>query len=196
MNISNLVKRMDLRGAKATLAALPWMPRALLPHPEPRAISPARPTPLLRASRFGLLALALCGALLLMATPASAQQTVITLVKNTGQGDGLSFTQPASGFPGRAQAFTTGTETTGYTLDSIGIKFTSISSISTAGSELTVTLNANNSGDPGDALCTLTDPATFTASGVQGFDAPSSGTTCPRLRRARPISLSSRGRAL
>ena len=172
---------MDLRGAKATLAAMPWMPRAILPHPERRALSSARPTPLLRASRFGLLALALCGALLLMATPASAQQTVITLVKNTGQGDGLSFTQPASGFPGRAQAFTTGTETTGYTLDSIGIKFTSISSISTAGSELTVTLNANNSGDPGDALCTLTDPATFTASGVQGFDAPSSGTTCPTL---------------
>ena len=27
--MSNLVKRMDLRGAKATLAALPWMPRAI-----------------------------------------------------------------------------------------------------------------------------------------------------------------------
>ena len=90
MSMSNLVKRMDLRGAKATLAALPWMPRAILPHPEPRALSSARPTPLLRAIRFPLLALVLCGALLLMATPASAapsQQTVVTLVSNTGQSE-------------------------------------------------------------------------------------------------------------
>ena len=46
---------------------------------------------------------------------------------------------------------------------------------------MTVTLNADDSGDPGDALCTLTDPATFSASGVHTFDAPSSGTTCPTL---------------
>ena len=49
------------------------------------------------------------------------------------------------------------------------------------GTNLTVTLNADNSGEPGDALCTLTDPATFAASGVHTFDAPSSGTTCPTL---------------
>ena len=180
--MSNLVKRMDLRGAKATLAALPWMPRAILPHPERRALSSARPTPLLRASRFALLALALCGALLLMATPASAQETVVTLVKNTGQGvnAGASIN---TDYPSEAQGFVTGSATTGYTLDSIGINFTAIAfaSQSTVGSQLTVTLNANNSGDPGDALCTLTDPATFTASGVNAFGAPSSGTTCPTL---------------
>ena len=85
MNISNLVKRMDLRRANTTLAAMPWIPRALQPHAGPLALPPARPTPFLRASRFALLALALCGALLLMATPASAQQTVVTLVSNTGQ---------------------------------------------------------------------------------------------------------------
>ena len=51
----------------------------------------------------------------------------------------------------------------------------------TVGTNMTVTLNADNSGEPGDALCTLTDPATFAASGVHTFDAPSSGTTCPTL---------------
>ncbi len=180
MNISNLVKRMDLRGAKATLAALPWMPRAILPHPEPRALSPARPTPLLRASRFALLALALCGALLLMATPASAQETVVTLVSNTGQTNSNNHGL-ASSFPSFSQAFTTGSNASGYTLDSIGIDFDTIADTSTAAAELTVTLNADDSGDPGDALCTLTDPATFSASGVHTFDAPSSGTTCPTL---------------
>ena len=178
--MSNLVKRMGLRRANTTLAALPWMPRAILPHPEPRALSSARPTPLLRASWFALLALALCGALLLMATPASAQQTVVTLVSNTGQSLDSSIGL-TTGFPGDAQAFTTGSNASGYTLDSIGIHFRNISPISAAADDLTATLNADNSGEPGDVLCTLTDPATFTGSGVQTFDAPSSGTTCSTL---------------
>ena len=179
--MSNLVKRMDLRGAKATLAALPWMPRAILPHPERRAVPPARPTSFGRASRFALLALALCGALLLMATPASAQQTVVTLVSNTGQTDGLSFSNLQSSNPSRAQAFTTGSNASGYTLGSIGIDFHTIADTSTAASELTMTLNADSSGNPGTVLCTLTDPESFSASGVHTFDAPSSGTTCPAL---------------
>ena len=102
MNISNLVKRMDLRRANTTLAAMPWIPRAILPHPEPRALSPARPAPFLRASRFALLALALCGALLLMATPASAQQTVVTLVSNTGQ---TTLEPHRRQYPSEAQGF-------------------------------------------------------------------------------------------
>ena len=56
--------------------------------------------------------------------------------------------------------------------------FHTISNTSTAGSQLTVTLNADNNGNPGDALCTLSDPATFTSSGVQTFSAPG---TCPAL---------------
>ena len=177
MNISYLVKRMDLRRANTTLAAMPWIPRALQPHAGPLALPPARPAPFLRASRFALLALALCGALLLMATPASAQQTVVTLVSNTGQSDDLSIGLQ-SGFSADAQAFTTGSNASGYTLDSIGIEFRSITGTSEA-ADLTATLNADNSGEPGDVLCTLTDPASFTASGVQTFDAPSSGTNLP-----------------
>ena len=159
---------------------MPWIPRALQPHAGPLALPPARPAPFLRASRFALLALALCGALLLMATPASAQQTVVTLISNTGQTDDSTIGLTA-GFPGDAMAFTTGSNASGYTLDSIGIDFTSITHTSVAADDLTATLNADDSGSPGDALCTLTDPATFTASGVQTFDAPSSGTTCPTL---------------
>ena len=180
MNISNLVKRMDLRGAKATLAAMPWMPRAILPHPERRALSPARPTPLLRASRFALLALVL-GGMLLWSAPAGAQ-TVTTFVKNTGQtADGFEQTF-SSTFSGHAVSFTTGSNATGYPLDSIGINFSNIADTSTAADALTVTLNADNSGVPGDALCTLNDPATFTASGVHKFSAPTTGTDlCPTL---------------
>ena len=48
--MSNLVKRMDIRRAKAALAALPWMPRAFLPHPEPRPVPSARPASFLRAA--------------------------------------------------------------------------------------------------------------------------------------------------
>ena len=42
-------------------------------------------------------------------------------------------------------------------------------------------MNANGDGNPGDALCTLGDPASFTGSGVQTFDAPATGTECPTL---------------
>ena len=80
MNMSNPVKRMDLRRAKA---ALPWMPRALPPHSEPRAVPPARPTPFGRAAKLALLALVLGGVLLLSA-PAEAQ-TARILVSNVSQ---------------------------------------------------------------------------------------------------------------
>ena len=70
--MSNLVKRMDLRGAKATLAAMLWMPRAFQPHPEPRAVPSARSASSMRGIRFALLVLAL-GGVLLWSAPAEAQ---------------------------------------------------------------------------------------------------------------------------
>ena len=100
------------------------------------------------------------------------------LVRNTGQPLESSYTSVTGK---RAQGFTTGPNSDGYTLDSIGFRFHTISDTSTAGSELTVTLNANNNGYPGNTSCTLTDPSTFTSSGVQTFNAPQSGTTCPTL---------------
>ena len=102
------------------------------------------------------------------------------LVKNTGIVSGSSGYGLTSSFPKVAQDFTTGTNDAGYTLDSIGFKFVDISDTSTAGTDLQMTLNGVSSGDPGDVLCTFTDPASFSASGIQTFDAPN---TCPTLTK-------------
>ena len=173
LNPSNLVKGVDLRRGKAALA---WMLRALRPHAGPGAVPSARPAPFLRAARFALLAMALGGALLWSA-PAEAQ-TATVLVSNTGQTSLMTPWALTSTIPTRAQAFTTGAHTDGYTVSSIGVSFAGISDPSTAGDQLIVTLNASGNGNPGDALCTLSDPASFTGSGVHTFTAPA---TCPTL---------------
>ena len=103
------------------------------------------------------------------------------LVRNTGQTSSGSARTLANSRPSRAQAFTTGADTEGYELDSIGFLFDNIANTSSAGSQLTVTLNEDSSGNPGSALCTLTNPATFSASGVHTFSAPTTGTTCATL---------------
>ena len=175
--MSNLVKRMDLRRAKA---ALPWMPRGsqLRPHPGPMAVPSARPAPFRRAFMFALLALAL-GGVFLWSAPTQAQ-TATVLISNAGQtSDGTALPLTMAN-PKRAQAFTTGSYANGYTLDSIDFDFGEIADITTAGTHLTVTLNEDSSGDPGTALCTLTDPATFSDSGVNTFDAPATDP-CPTL---------------
>ena len=180
--MSNFVRRMGLR---LTKAALPWMPRGpqFRAHPDPRAVPAARPAPSLRAIRFALLALVLAlalGGVVLWSAPAEAQ-TAIVLVKNTGQTSSGTQALDTTNTK-RAQAFTTGPNGAGYTLSSIGFDFGDITDITTAGAHLAVTLNADSSGNPASsALCTLTDPATFSASGVQTFDAPVMGTECPTL---------------
>ena len=105
------------------------------------------------------------------------------LVRNTSQTaqnapSNLTATSPKNG-----QGFTTGSDSDGYSLESIGFRFRNISALSTAGSELTVTLNQNiNNNFPGNALCTLIDPPTFTSDGVQTFTAPTSEEDlCPTL---------------
>ena len=108
--------------------------------------------------------------------------TPFVLVKNTGQtASGIAVT-PDSTVPKLAQAFTTGGDSRGYTLSSIGIWFYLIADTSTAGTRLTVTLNANSSGNPGSVLCTLSDPTSFSSNAVNTFDAPTTGTNqCPTL---------------
>ena len=134
------------------------------------------PLPLL----LSLLAMAL-GGVLLWSAPAQAQ-TAVDLVKNTGQPSSGSHTIDSSVNTGYAQAFTTGANAAGYTLSSIGFDFASITATSTAGAHLKMTLNEVSSGDPASsALCTLTDPGTFSGSGVQTFEAPMTGTMCPTL---------------
>ena len=102
------------------------------------------------------------------------------LIKNTGQSDDGTVRRLTSGNPKRAQAFTTGSNSTGYTLIAIAFDFDDIGAITTAGSHLAVTLNEDSGGDPGTALCTLIDPASFSASGVHTFDAPATDR-CPTL---------------
>ena len=115
-------------------------------------------------------------------------QTTSTLVSNTGQG--ISTFGPAELGSERnayGQVFTTGSDVTEYRLDSIGIAFATIHASADPTSELTVTLNdadvvssAKKANDI--VLCTLTNPATFTANGVNRFDAPTSGDLCPLLK--------------
>ena len=129
------------------------------------------PLPLLLIALLALPALALAG-LLLWSAPVEAQ-TAVVLIKNTGQSDDGDYGLGVGGNSIRAQAFTTGANPAGYTLNSIGFSFGGISSITTASGDLAVTLNGVDSdGNPDAALCTLTDPGTFSGSGVQTFDAP------------------------
>ena len=103
------------------------------------------------------------------------------LVRNTRQAAASENNDLNASYPRAAQAFTTGAHAAGYTLSSFGLRFHNIADTATAGSELTVTLQEDSSGDPaGSALCTLDDPATFSASGLHTFIAPAANT-CPRL---------------
>ena len=106
----------------------------------------------------------------------------VVLVKNTEQTPISTAAILTSASNQYAQQFTTGTNAGGYALGSIGFQFGTIADTSTAGSHLTVTLNADNNGNPGAALCTLSDPTSFTSAAVNTFNAPSTGTNgCPSL---------------
>ena len=107
---------------------------------------------------------------------ATATEAVVpteVLVRNIGQSpesagedfDNISPTQIA-------QAFTTGANSDGYALTSIGVHFHTIANANTAASRITATLNVDSSGLPGTALCTLTDPPSFSASGLHTFTTP------------------------
>ena len=131
-----------------------------------------------RARRLSLLlpvVALLLGALgLFAATPASAQ-----LVSNTGQTAGagswsLSRVQ--------AQAFATGSNADGYTLQSIGVVMRTTASASNTATDfgrMKAELWSDNSGDAGTKLADLTKPASFPGSSTPGtvtFTAPA-GTT-------------------
>ena len=146
-------------------------------HRGRRGRSPSRASRPARALRT--LSVFLVAVTALLALPLQAQAQT-TLVSNTGQSDNGTARLLTSTNAKRAQAFTTGANADGYTLNSIGFDFDDIDDIMTAGSHLTVTLNADSSGDPGNDLCTLTDPTTFSGSGVQTFDAPTTDP-CPTL---------------
>ena len=158
-----------------------------------RAMTTSRRIAVLPLVLLGLAAI--CAVLVLTPWVAYAQ-TPSVLASNTGNtvldsddfattgGAGSQAVQvrslPAANHE-RAQRFFTGARD--HNLTSVGIRFETIADTSTAGADLEVTIRPRTTsgpkiGWPGDAICTLNDPATFTASGVQTFTVP---TTCPNL---------------
>ena len=103
------------------------------------------------------------------------------LVSNTGQEIevGSEYRLDNTARIRAAQGFTTGTEDDGYTLISLGMHFDYLDA-ATAGANLQITLNAESGGNPGNALCTLSEPTTFPYSGAVTFGFPS---TCPGLAK-------------
>ena len=178
-------KRIDLidsvvsvRGARAALLATALMATALL--------------------ATALMATVLAGmAVGLTAAEAEAQEAAggqgpQLLVSNLGvglAGSGGIQRSLSAGRPGFAQAFTTGTDTGGYTLGSLGIQVSSFDiqassfdDASTVGDHLQVTVNGVASGGgPGEALCALTNPWSFSTPGLIVFKAAAGAGACPRL---------------
>ena len=121
------------------------------------------------------------------AEEAASEQEPQFLVSNLGVGmagsGGIQRTLSA-GRSGFAQAFTTGTETDGYALGSVGIQVSNFYDASTVGDHLQVTINGVASGGgPGGALCTLTNPPSFPTPGVSAFGAATGAGYCPQLAK-------------
>ncbi len=134
----------------------------------PRSIIPA-------PALAGLALLALMLVILFLGSaPAEAQLDNVYL-KNTGQADGGFNALDSSAGYKRAQAFTTGPNPAGYSLSSIGIKFDQIGNVNTATS--TATVNKASGSNPGNTVCTLTPPTTYTSSSVNTYGA----SNCPTL---------------
>ena len=97
-----------------------------------------------------------------------------SLVSNLGQADG--------GFLGlvpsdRAQAFSTGSSESGYTLGGVDVEFTALSDNQVFASKMTAAIWSDSGGAPGELVATLTNPAyqQTTADRVFGFDALAGG---------------------
>ena len=116
----------------------------------------------------GLAAVLLVAFAALLALPSQAQaQTVTTLVDNSG----LNPTLGSASF--QAQSFGTGANAGGYTITEVQLPLAgSIASSATT----VVKIREDGSGEPGDLVATLTNPATLTAGAFNTFTAPANTT--------------------
>ncbi len=96
------------------------------------------------------------------------------LVSNLGEADG--------GFLGlvpsdRAQAFSTGSSESGYTLGGVDVEFTALSDSQVFASKMTAAVHSDSGGAPGELVATLSNPAyqSTSADRVFGFEAPAGG---------------------
>ena len=112
----------------------------------------------------GLAAGLLVAVAALLALPLQAQAQARTLVSNVEQGAGATHSSFVDFDV--AQAFTTGSNSAGYTLKSVELGI--ISSFNNA-TTLTVSIHSNSSGAPGARLGTLTNPASLAGGGVVAF---------------------------
>ncbi len=103
---------------------------------------------------------------------------VATLVKNTGQTRESSTSELTASVPLGAVSFTTGGNAPGYTLSSLGVYFGSVPTATGFTATLNESATVNDADAPGTAKCTLTNPASYTASSVNTFGAP---TDCGKL---------------
>ena len=96
------------------------------------------------------------------------------LVSNTGQtSNGTTITGNNGGTQTKhAQKFTTGSNSTGYTLDEVSIP---IGAYGTSAAPI-ITINSGSGNNPGTVIYTLDNPGTFTSDTVNSFTA-TSGTT-------------------
>ena len=108
-----------------------------------------------------------------VALPAEQVEAPTVQVSNTAQGLGNGLDPLVTAGNKAGQAFMTGAHAQGYVLNSLGLDIYSW----TDASHLTVTLNTEDNGVPGEALCTLSTPATL-ANVQKTFDAPDD---CPTL---------------
>ena len=105
----------------------------------------------------------LVGFAVVLALPLPAQAQAKILVSNVGQsaqGHGSLVSHD------HAQAFTTGSNSAGYTLTSVEIYMLSTNENATA---FTVSVHSNSSGAPGASLGTLSNPASLSRDGVYAF---------------------------
>ena len=124
---------------------------------QPRPAASARPLRALPAAA-ALLALALLAGL------APGAQAQSTLVSNTGQIESLTAGTEY------ATAFTTGSNTYGYTLSAVDIEMRTA-----AGRNTVVTIRAHGT-NPGAVVATLTNPSSFTDNAANTFTAPANTT--------------------
>ena len=119
----------------------------------------------------------------LSALAASPAQSVVTLTSNVNKRDtgGLVFTYNNE----HAQKFTTGTNSAGYELTSIELKF---ADVDTGDAAPTVTLRDSEGADPAEAvLTTLTAPGSF-GSGLIRWSTCMRPRTPPRPERTRTLT--------
>ena len=82
-----------------------------------------------------------------------------------------------------SQSFKSSSTAATFALEYVTLTFGTIGAPATVGDAITVTLNKDSSGTPGDVLCTLKNPTTFATTGPHNFHAPEAtiSSLCPKL---------------